>query len=381
MKHYSKLNTILKQHNKVSYPPQAQRHVAEQIDQLYWDAGERDVNMNGEEWSEKGADYRLSYNIEKLPEGWSEEAEVKAPEQAAKYRELQTKLLELNEKRRAAKERLEQYKSVKELVEPFDQADKNIQENLITKNGEIEKELERMRMLMLRVERGILSLRREQPGGLTGGVRITFYASSKARVDKFYILGLTKSNTIQRGITGNYPNAYTASITDPDENIIEAIYMKVLKAHPTLDCAFLSSGIQRSLDFTKPESIDLDLISTEFTTNYLSYVHLTKALLPHLQKRAQGGDNAGLVFTTSGLALVPITRCGNYCASKAAMHQLILVMREQLRAEGGGADTEEEATWGKWVTVIEIYPPAVRSFMTKNISRISRMEGILGLAE
>ncbi|QSZ32971.1 hypothetical protein DSL72_002555 [Monilinia vaccinii-corymbosi] len=153
-----KLNTILKQHNKTSYPPQAQRHVAEQIDQLYWAAGERDVNMNGEEWSEKGADYRLSSNIEKLPEEWSEEAEIKAPNQAAKYKELQSKLLELNEKRRAAKEKLEQYKAAKRLLEPFDQADKHVQENLVTKNGEVERELERMRMLMLRVERGIAGL-------------------------------------------------------------------------------------------------------------------------------------------------------------------------------------------------------------------------------
>lgn len=58
-----KLNTILKQHNKISYPPQAQRHVAEQIDQLYWAAGERDVNVNGEEWNEKGADYREFHRI------------------------------------------------------------------------------------------------------------------------------------------------------------------------------------------------------------------------------------------------------------------------------------------------------------------------------
>ncbi|ESZ91888.1 hypothetical protein SBOR_7718 [Sclerotinia borealis F-4128] len=153
-----KLNTILKQHNKISYPPQAQRHVAEQIDQLYWAAGERDVNVNGEEWSEKGADYRLSSNIEKLPEEWSEEAETKAPKQATKYKKLQSKLLELNEKRRSAKERLEQCKAAKKLLEPFDQADKNVQENLVTKNGEVEKELERMRMLMLRVERGIVGL-------------------------------------------------------------------------------------------------------------------------------------------------------------------------------------------------------------------------------
>lgn len=48
------------------------------------------------------------------------------------------------------------------------------------------------------------------------------------------------------------------------------------------------------------------------------------------------------------------------------MHQLILVMREQLRGEGGGADTEEKAAPGnggksKGVKVIEVYPPAVQT--------------------
>ncbi|APA07512.1 hypothetical protein SS1G_01001 [Sclerotinia sclerotiorum 1980 UF-70] len=144
----------------------------------------------------------------------------------------------------------------------------------------------------------------------------------------------------------------------------------LLKSNPALDCAFLNSGIQRSLDFTKPESIDLELISSEFTTNYLSYVHLTKALLPHLQKRAKGGEDAGLIFTTSGLALVPILRCGNYCASKAAMHHLILVMREQLRDLGEEDVDNDNERRGKGtsgskekngVRVVEIYPPSVQT--------------------
>lgn len=128
---------------------------------------------------------------------------------------------------------------------------------------------------------------------------------------------------------------------------------RVLKSHPSLDCAFLNSGIQRSIDFAQPESIDLELVSTEFTTNYLSYIHLSKALLSHLQAQGKRGEPAGLIFTTSGLALVPITRCGNYCASKAAMHHLILVMREQLRGDEKSGD--------KGVKVIEIYPPAVQT--------------------
>ncbi|TGO66115.1 hypothetical protein BOTNAR_0068g00090 [Botryotinia narcissicola] len=84
--------------------------------------------------------------------------------------------------------------------------------------------------------------------------------------------------------------------------------------------------------------------------------------------RVKGGENAGLIFTTSGLALVHIVRCGNYCESKAAMHQLILVMREQLRDVGQSenGNTAEEKTSGKnkkskGVQVIEIYPPAVQT--------------------
>jgi hypothetical protein len=53
-----KLNGLLKQHNKLSYGPQALRHVAEQVDRLYWSAGERGIEGGGEEWVERGADLR-----------------------------------------------------------------------------------------------------------------------------------------------------------------------------------------------------------------------------------------------------------------------------------------------------------------------------------
>ncbi|KAM3074486.1 hypothetical protein ACMFMG_002711 [Clarireedia jacksonii] len=127
---------------------------------------------------------------------------------------------------------------------------------------------------------------------------------------------------------------------------IEEFVRGIVKSHPTLDCVFLNSGIQRRLDFTKPEAIDLDNISLELTTNYISYIHLVKYLLPHLQSLS---SPTSLIFTTSGLALVPITRCGNYCASKAALHHLIVVMREQMKNGPGN------------VKVIEIYPPAVQT--------------------
>ncbi len=49
-----KLNEAIKKHSKLVYSGQAQRHVAEQIDRLYWQAGERDVDPG--DGLERGAD-------------------------------------------------------------------------------------------------------------------------------------------------------------------------------------------------------------------------------------------------------------------------------------------------------------------------------------
>ena len=127
----------------------------------------------------------------------------------------------------------------------------------------------------------------------------------------------------------------------------------VTTAHPDLDCVLINSGIQRGFDFSAPHTVDLSVVSDEFTTNYLAYLHLTNAFLPHLQSLASKGASASptaLVFTTSGLALVPMARCPNYCASKAALHAYIMVLREQLRDSDAGD-----------VNVIELLPPAVQT--------------------
>jgi short-subunit dehydrogenase involved in D-alanine esterification of teichoic acids len=121
---------------------------------------------------------------------------------------------------------------------------------------------------------------------------------------------------------------------------------RVTDAHPTLDSVLLNSGIQRPHDFTHPQSIDLALINTELTTNYLSYIHLVVALLPHLQSQS---IPTSLIFTTSGLALVPNPRVSNYCASKAALHHLIMCVRERLKSSGSQ------------VRIVEILPPAVKT--------------------
>ncbi|KAL1981159.1 hypothetical protein VTN96DRAFT_3006 [Rasamsonia emersonii] len=125
---------------------------------------------------------------------------------------------------------------------------------------------------------------------------------------------------------------------------IPGFVQDIIKSHPDLDCVFLNSGIQRRSVFSEPEAINMDVIVEEMTTNYLSYLALTKEFIPFFTvKKAP----TSFIFTTSGLALVPILRCSNYCASKAALHHWILCLREQLK--------------GSNIKVIEILPPAVQT--------------------
>ncbi|KIW72410.1 hypothetical protein PV04_00606 [Phialophora macrospora] len=121
----------------------------------------------------------------------------------------------------------------------------------------------------------------------------------------------------------------------------------VTTTHPDVDCVILNSGIQRKTDFSDPDSIDVDVLNLEITTNYISHLALTKAFLPLFQKNGKEGKESAFVYVTSTLAMVPITRCANYCASKAAAHQFVLCLREQLK--------------GSNIKVVELYPPAVQT--------------------
>ncbi|KAK4164398.1 putative dehydrogenase [Cladorrhinum sp. PSN259] len=124
---------------------------------------------------------------------------------------------------------------------------------------------------------------------------------------------------------------------------------KITTTYPTLDCIVLNAGFQRSVDFTSPDSISLPRITAELTTNYLSPVHTLSLFLPHLISRSP--NPACIVLVSSGLSVLPLPRCANYCATKAAVHSLAWSLRCQM--EGN------EKT--KHVRVVEVVPPAVKT--------------------
>lgn len=165
------------------------------------------------------------------------------------------------------------------------------------------------------------------------GKKVVIVGRRKEKLDEFQQRhGIEKVDTI------------VFDISKLDE--IPKFAQDVISKHPDLDSVFLNAGIQRGFDFSKPETVDLSLIELEFRTNYISYLHLTTAFTSFLQKQ---NKETSLIYTTSGLALTPLMRCPNYSASKAALHHMILVLREQLRTGPGN------------IKVIEIFPPAVQT--------------------
>ncbi|KAJ3938336.1 uncharacterized protein N0V96_011581 [Colletotrichum fioriniae] len=138
-----------------------------------------------------------------------------------------------------------------------------------------------------------------------------------------------------------------------DLKALPAWVEKITSTHPTLDTIILNAGIQRSIDFTSPSTISLPSVSAELTTNYLAPIHLITHFLPHLQSlnTSTSQTTASIVLVSSGLALVPIPRCPNYCATKSALHSLAWSLRAQLQSSPSSAH----------IRVVEVVPPAVQT--------------------
>ncbi|RMZ67654.1 short-chain dehydrogenase oxidoreductase [Pyrenophora seminiperda CCB06] len=184
--------------------------------------------------------------------------------------------------------------------------------------------------------------------GATSGIGWAL-AEKVVRDGKHAIIVGRRSAKLQE-FSSKHPSAQISTYTfDVSQlSLIPSFVATLTAAHPDLDCVLLNSGMQRGFDFSQPQTIDLDLLELEFRTNYLSYIHFTTALLPFFQTQ-QGEKETALIYTSSGLALLPLPRCPNYSASKAALHHWLLSLRHQL-ASGPGK-----------IKVVEIFPPAVQT--------------------
>ncbi|KAI1284216.1 kinetochore Sim4 complex subunit Fta4 [Xylaria sp. FL0933] len=217
-----RLNHTLTQHARRVYAPQASRHVAEQIEGLFYEEAERalrgddddgngdgdggDIGMGVERARLRvGADFTTDEAIASLPPTWDvhkpREAEAH-PLEARRYAEQTATLTSLSARRQELHKRVERLRRIAALLAPFspiesqakdntntnhndndndnnddttqstqtpaDTRTTSVQENLITRNGEIERELERMRLLLARVAGRIAQLPNKKSAAADG---------------------------------------------------------------------------------------------------------------------------------------------------------------------------------------------------------------------
>ncbi|KAK7883656.1 hypothetical protein LTR67_011066 [Exophiala xenobiotica] len=153
----AKVNEKIKQHNRMVFSQRSQRHVAEQIETLHWNIVNAESNDTELDTViiRRDAELTDTSTIGNLPDNYDDLAlhpdhETNA-EEADMYSRLRQQLLDLSHARDALKQKVAKYKSLQRLMEPLENPQVNIQPNLITKDGELSKELERMRVLLARV--------------------------------------------------------------------------------------------------------------------------------------------------------------------------------------------------------------------------------------
>ena len=75
-----------------------------------------------------------------------------------RYAELQSSLSKLSSQRELARQQLGQYERLQQMLEPFKNPQQTLQPNLVTRDGDLGRELDRSRILMARLAERIARL-------------------------------------------------------------------------------------------------------------------------------------------------------------------------------------------------------------------------------
>lgn len=163
----TRINTKLKAHSRTTFTSQSNRHVAEQIDNLYWnEVNSSSTRQEGKNATvvERDADLSHTEVANSLPESLKE-AQLDQEEaddtddttthlsrsDLQLYHDLRLRLIQLADQRDEKLQKLQRYQNLQQLLKPYESPESNVQPNLVQKDGEMAEELARLRVLCARV--------------------------------------------------------------------------------------------------------------------------------------------------------------------------------------------------------------------------------------
>lgn len=138
-------------------------HVVEQIDQLYWDSGQREVDEEPDAATDvldyantlyRNDDLTQDKHIAKLPTLWDTSSDREAHTSEVnqdEYLASVSRLQDLSARRQTLQNKLNTYKTLLSLLEPYRKPKESIQPNLVWKESPLAPELAKTRALAIRV--------------------------------------------------------------------------------------------------------------------------------------------------------------------------------------------------------------------------------------
>lgn len=191
---------------------------------------------------------------------------------------------------------------------------------------------------------------------ITGGSRGIGLALAKAlshNNNKIIICGRDQSNLQAAG--NLLPNCIIIPCDISKQTDRDRLIKTLEQQYAEINVLINNAAIQQALDFSHAP-IDDQAIENEININLSAQIVLTNQLLPLLLNPSK---RSHLIFLGSALAQVPKYSAPIYSASKAAIHNFCLSLRQQLKPDN--------------ITVVEVIPDLVDTAMTKHQIGVKKM--------
>ncbi len=184
---------------------------------------------------------------------------------------------------------------------------------------------------------------------ITGGASGIGFAIAKLLTNDNTVISVDRNPSKIESLKSALPKVISikADITSIEE--LDNAISIIEKTQGKIDVLLNNAGKGSSFDFINAAEKDLMAgVENEISINYYAPIRLTKKALPLLKKSSE----PTVVIISSGLAYIPLSLIGSYCASKAAIHFVTLALRHQLA--------------GEKIRVVEVLPPVVDTDLSKS---------------